>query len=344
MSCTKNLSKMLVLSIITLLTALTLISCKKGSGSSLSTLSAKEELGKMLYFDPRLSADGTISCNSCHNVMGSGTDNVPRSMGVLGQRGARNSPTVFNAGLLSVQFWDGRAKDLAEQALGPLTNPVEMGTQTHDEIAARIRKIDGYKVYFEKAFGDDKIDIERIAGAIAEYEKTLTTLNSPYDKYQAGDKTALTQEQIEGMELFTSNGCVTCHSGKNFAGPDLPLGTGFYMKFPTFPDNEYVKKYNLDKDLGRNEVTKADADKHMFRVPTLRNIAITSPYFHNGIVSDLKEAIKVMAKAQLNKDLDDKTVHKIAAFLNSLTGSVTPQTMPFLPPTPNTIIVGEATK
>lgn len=327
-----------------LMSTVAIVSCSKSnnSGPSVQTaLNDKQYLGQILYFDPRLSDDGTISCNSCHNVMGSGTDNVPTSMGVRGLRGARNSPTVFNAGLLSVQFWDGRAKDLAEQAKGPLINPVEMGNQTHEDIVARLEKIDGYKPHFKKAFGDEKIDIDRIADAIAEYEKTLTTLNSPYDKYEAGDKTALTAEQLEGFELFKSNGCTACHSGKNFAGPDMPLGQGFYMKFPTIMDSDYVKKYKLDQDLGRYDVTKAEGDKHMFRVPTLRNIAQTSPYFHNGSVVELKEAIKVMAKLQLNKDLDDETAGKIEVFLNALTGTIPPQTMPELPQTSGKIVVGE---
>lgn len=326
------------------LSTFALLACQKQMGTHAQSgmkLNDQQLLGQMLYFDPRLSDDGTISCNSCHNVMGSGTDNVPASMGVRGQRGARNSPTVFNAGLLSVQFWDGRAADLAEQAKGPLINPVEMGNQTHDDIVARLNKIDGYKPYFKSAFGDEKIDIDRIANAIAEYEKTLTTLNSPYDKYQAGDKSALTPEQLEGWELFKTNGCTACHNGANFAGPDLPIGQGFYMKFPTFSDNDYVKKYKLDQDFGRFDVTKNEADKFMFRVPTLRNIALTSPYFHNGSVKDLKEAIKVMAKAQLNLDLDDEKAGKIEVFLNALTGTVAPQTMPTLPPTPNTVVVGE---
>lgn len=317
------------------------VSCTKSENGAVgkSALTDKQYLGQILYFDPRLSDDGTISCNSCHNVMGSGTDNVPFSMGVRGQRGARNSPTVFNSSLLSVQFWDGRAKDLAEQAEGPLINPLEMGDQTHDDIVKRLEKIEGYKPHFKKAYGDETINIARITEAIAEYEKTLTTLNSPYDKYQEGDKEALTAEQLEGWELFKANGCVTCHSGVNFAGPELPIGQGFYMRFPTFKDNEYVKKYQLDKDFGRYDVTQEEGDKYMFRVPTLRNIANTSPYFHNGSVDDLKEAIKVMAKAQLNRDLDDETAGKIEIFLNALTGTIPPQTMPELPQTPGTVVV-----
>lgn len=193
-----------------------------------------QSLGQILYFDPRLSDDGTISCNSCHNVMSNGSDNVPTSMGVRGQRGTRNAPTVFNSSLLSVQFWDGRAKDLADQAKGPLVNHVEMGTQSLNDIVSRLSKIEGYKTLFKKAFGDENINIDRVAEAIAKYEETLTTLNSPYDKYIAGDKTALSTEQIEGFELFQKNGCVACHSGTNFAGPNMPIGNGFYMKFPTF--------------------------------------------------------------------------------------------------------------
>ncbi|MBY0384650.1 c-type cytochrome [bacterium] len=292
-----------------------------------------EELGKTLYFDPRLSADGTISCNSCHNVMASGEDNRSFSMGIKGQRGGRSAPTVFNATFLSVQFWDGRAKDLAEQAKGPLINPVEMGNKDHKEVVSRVGKIPGYVQMFDSVFGKRGLNIDNLAKAIAAYEKTLTTLNSPFDEYKKGNKSALSALAQKGYNNFQTIGCVTCHSGDHFAGPALPVGQGFYMKFPTFDGTDFDKKYQFTKDLGRFDVTKKEEDKHMFRVPTLRNVAKTAPYFHNGAVKTLEEAVRVMAKVQLNKDLKADEAKSLVAFLESLSGTIPPQTMPTLPPT-----------
>ncbi len=305
------------------------------------TTPAKVELGKMLYFDPRLSSTGTISCNSCHNVMLGGEDNRPVSVGVEGQKGGRSAPTVWNAAYLSVQFWDGRAPTLEEQAKGPVINPIEMGIKDHQTLVdKRLKAIPGYKPYFEKAFGkgEDVVNIENFAKAIAAYERTLITPNSPYSRYVKGDKKALTPQQVTGMKKFAEVGCTACHSGPAFAGPKKPLGEGFFVKFPTYTDNPYVSKYNLMEDTGRFEATKKEADKHMWRVPTLLNIALTAPYFHNGSVKTLDEAVRVMAKTQLNKDLSDEDVADIVAFLNSLTGEFPEQTMPRLPATPPSVI------
>lgn len=294
---------------------------------------AKVELGKVLYFDPRLSSSGTISCNSCHNVMAGGDDGRPVSVGVEGKTGSRSAPTVWNAAFLSVQFWDGRAKSLEEQAKGPIENPVEMGA-THKFVVERIAKIPGYQKLFVSAFGSKAaIDIDNVAMAIAAYERTLITPNSPYDRYVKGNKKALTADQRKGMELFQTVGCTSCHSGGNFAGPTLPEGTGFFMKFPTFPGSDYESKYDLAADKGRYDVTKADEDKNMWRVPTLRNIALTAPYFHNGKVKTLDEAVRVMAKTQLNKTLSDEDARLLVAFLQSLTGKFPEQKMPRLPET-----------
>lgn len=283
------------------------------------------ELGKHLYFDTRLSADDTVSCNTCHDITGKkgGVDNLPTSVGIKGQKGGRNSPTVWNASLLSTQFWDGRAEDLAAQAKGPITNPIEMGMKDHDAVIEKLKKIPGYVKAFDAVYGKDSFNIDNLATAIAAYEATLVTLNSPYDKYQEGDKSAMSPEAIKGMELFSTIGCTSCHSGSAFAGPKLPVGQGFFMKFPTFTDNNpYIKKYNLMKDEGRFEVTKSESDKHMFRVPTLRNIELTSPYFHNGSVASLDETVRVMAKSQLHKDLSEEEVNSLVAFLKSLTGNL----------------------
>jgi len=300
----------------------------------------KVVLGKHLFFDPRLSKDGTISCNSCHNVMNGGEDNRPNSVGVGGQTGGRSAPTVWNSAFLSVQFWDGRAKTLEEQAVGPLTNPIEMAMPNNDAVMARIAGLPAYKELFEKAFGtDNPMTIDNVAKAIAAYERTLITPNSAYDKFVKGDKTALTAQQVKGMQTFAEVGCTSCHSGGNFSGPSLPLGTGFFMKFPTFADNAFVKKYALVDDLGRFEATKKEADKNMWRVPTLRNVALTAPYFHNGAVKSLDEAVRVMAKSQLNRDLNDNQVSDLVAFLNALTGEFPQQIMPRLPSSINASVV-----
>lgn len=300
------------------------------------TTPAKIELGRMLYMDPRFSSTGTVSCNSCHNVMLGGDDNRPFSMGVHGAMGGRSAPTVWNAAFASAQFWDGRAPSLEEQAKGPVVNPVEMGMSELETAMSRVRAIDGYKPYFEKAFGKDSMTVDNAAKAVAAYERTLITPNSPYDKYVKGDKKALSVQQARGMETFARTGCGACHSGAAFSGPALPNGMPFLNKFPTFADNDYVKKYDLLKDNGRFDVTKNEADKHMFKVPTLRNVTLTAPYFHNGAVRTLDEAVKVMAKTQLNKDLKEDEVKDIVAFLGALTGEFPAQTMPRLPGTPGT--------
>ncbi len=298
---------------------------------------AKVELGKQLFFDPRLSVDGTVSCNSCHNVMSSGTDNRPVSVGVAGQKGGRSAPTVWNAAFLTAQFWDGRAATLEDQAKGPILNPIEMGMPSAEMAVERIKAIPEYRAQFAKAFGgDDPVTYDNIAKAIATYERTLITPNSAFDRFIKGDKKALSAEAQRGMQLVESVGCTACHNGANFAGPtNLPVGQGFYQKFPAFTDNAYVSKYNFMDDTGRHEATKDEADKFMWRVPTWRNVALTAPYFHNGSVATLDEAVRVMAKTQLDKDLGEAQVRDIVAFLNSLTGEFPQQSMVRLPTTPN---------
>jgi cytochrome c peroxidase len=296
---------------------------------------AKVELGKKLYFDPRISLTGTVSCNSCHNVMEAGEDDRPTSLGIEGKQGGRSAPTVWNAAFLSVQFWDGRAKSLEEQAKGPMVNPVEMGMPDHASVLKRIAAIPGYQREFRAVFGDaDPITIDNVARAIAAYERTLVTPNSLFDRYKAGDKQALSASAQRGMKLAESVGCVTCHSGPVFAGPGLPVGQGFYMKFPTVAGSEYEAKYHLTDDPGRFAVTKAEDDRNLWRVPQWRNIAITAPYFHNGSVPTLDEAIRVMAKTQLGRDLEPGEVGDLAAFLSSLTGDFPQQSMPRLPSMP----------
>jgi cytochrome c peroxidase len=303
------------------------------------TTAARVELGKMLYFDPRLSSTGTVSCFSCHNVMEGGDDHMTTSAGVHGLKGGRNAPTVWNAAFHSVQFWDGRAPSLEEQAKGPPVNPIEMGMPNLDAVITRVRHIPGYAPYFAEAFGaGDVVTMDNAAKAIAAYERTLITPGSAYDRYAKGDKKALTAQQVKGMATFAATGCMSCHQGAAFNGPDLPAGTGFFMKFPTFPDSTYVVKYKLADDPGRASVTKDPADRGMWRVSTLRNLPYTAPYMHTGTVKTLPEVVRVMASTQLNKTLTDGEANDIVAFLESLTGPFPQQTMPRLPPTPGDLL------
>lgn len=300
----------------------------------------KIELGKMLYFDPRLSLDGTISCNTCHNVMADGSDMRSFGSGVAGKRGGRSSPTVWNSAYHTVQFWDGREPSLEAQSKGPMTNPVEMAMPDHKLVVARIQQIPGYVDAFRKVFPKDKkITIDNTAKAIAAYERTLITPNSPFDKYMKGDKKAMNKQEIRGMKLVEEIGCTSCHNGVIFAGDGFKMGEGHYQPFPQIPGSEFDKKYNITADLGRYDVTKKDEDKNHWRVPTWRNIALTAPYFHNGSVKTLDEAVRVMAKTQLGLDLKKNQVQDIVAFLNALTGEFPVQTMPMLPRTPNTTII-----
>lgn len=295
------------------------------------TTPAKVELGKKLFFDPRVSVDGTVSCNSCHNVMEAGDDDRQFSGGVHGQRGGRSAPTVYNAAFLTVQFWDGRAPTLEEQAKGPIVNPVEMGMKDHAAVVSRIAAIPAYQKEFDAVFGAGGLTIDNFAKAVAAYERTLITPDSPYDRYAKGDESALTDQQKKGLQTVLETGCTACHSGMNFAGPALPTGTGFYQKVPLIPGSGLEEKYGLTKDTGREQATKNPADKGMWRVPTWRNVALTAPYFHNGSVATLDDAVRAMAKMQLGKDLSDQQVADIVAFLGSLTGKFPEQTMPRLP-------------
>jgi cytochrome c peroxidase len=303
------------------------------------TTAAKVELGKMLYFDPRLSSTGSVSCFSCHNVMEGGDDHMTTSAGVHGQKGGRNAPTVWNAAFHSVQFWDGRAPSLEEQAKGPPVNPIEMGMANLDAVIDRVRSIPGYRPYFEKAFGaGDVVTMANAAKAIAAYERTLITPGSAYDRYVKGDKQAMNPQQVRGMDTFAGVGCTSCHQGPAFNGPALAEGTGFFMKFPAYADSSYVAEYKLADDPGRANATHDPADRGMWRVPTLRNLEFTAPYMHTGSVKSLPEAVRVMASAQLDRQLSDAEVGDIVAFLGTLNGPFPLQTMPRLPATPGDLL------
>ncbi len=290
------------------------------------TTKEKVELGKKLYYDPRLSLSGVISCNTCHNLATYGVDNVPTSLGHKFMTGGRNAPTVLNAGFHTAQFWDGRAKDLEEQAKGPILAHVEMAMPNPDFVVLKLKTIPGYVEEFKKVFPKDKdpITYDNIAKAIAAFERTLTT-PSRFDKFLMGDTKALTKKEKEGLRLFIDKGCAGCHNG-------VAVGGSMFAKFGIF------KPYPT-ADLGKYRLTKKEKDKFVFKVPSLRNIAMTYPYFHDGQVWDLKKAVKIMGETQLGIKLTDDEVDKIVAFLNSLTGEIPKDALklPVLPPsTPET--------
>lgn len=286
---------------------------------------AKVDLGRLLYFDPRISHDATISCASCHNPYHGFADPAPTSAGVAHKRGTRNSPTVVNRLFSKEQFWDGRASDLEDQAKGPMTNPVEMAMASHDIVVGRLRDIKGYGPLFKAAFGDDKVTIDRVAKAIAAYERTVVAGNSPFDRYMAGDKDAMSASAVRGMELFNGKAnCKVCHAGFNFTDESFHnLGVGMSKAKP---------------DLGRHDVTKVESDKGAFKTPTLRNVAETAPYMHDGSELTLAQVVEFYNKGgvknpTLSKEikplnLTPREVDDLVAFLNALTGEVRGQEAP----------------
>ncbi len=290
---------------------------------------AKVALGKLLYFDKRLSQDGTVSCATCHDPAKGWTDRAPVSTGIRGQKGTRSAPTVLNSAYMDVQFWDGRAKSLEEQAKGPIQNPIEMGS-THELTVRRLAGIKGYAPYFKAAFGDDKVDIDRVAKAIAAFERTVLTGNAPYDRWLAGDKKAMSAAAVRGQALFnnsTKGNCAICHDGFNFSDSDFHnLGVGMKAAKP---------------DLGRFEVTKDAKDTGAFKTPTLRNLADTAPYMHDGSEKTLEAVVEFYDKGgEKNPHLDGRIhalhltpVEKkdIVAFLNALNGDKVEMKAPKLP-------------
>lgn len=277
------------------------------------------ELGKKLYFDPRLSKSGFISCNSCHNLSMGGTDNIPTSIGDKWQQGPINAPTVLNSSLNVAQFWDGRAADLKEQAGGPIANPGEMGF-SHTLAVAVLDSIPGYVREFKQVFGTDKITINEVTGAIAEFEKTLVTPNSRFDQWLLGKADALTATELAGYKLFKDSGCIACHNGPAVGGT-------------SFQKMGIVEPYKAKSVAeGRSAVTGKDADRFSFKVPTLRNVELTYPYFHDGAANTLGEAVDVMGRLQLGKKFTPKENAQVVAFLKTLTGEQPSFQLPILPP------------
>jgi cytochrome c peroxidase len=277
------------------------------------------ELGKKLYFDPRLSKSGFISCNSCHNLSMGGTDNLKTSIGHNWQQGPINAPTVLNSSLNLAQFWDGRAADLKEQAGGPIANPGEMAF-THTLAIDVLTSIPEYVMAFKQVFGTDKITIDEVTQAIAEFEKTLVTPNSRFDQWLLGDKDALSQKELAGYKLFKESGCVSCHNGE-------AVGGNSFQKMGVM--EPYKAKSPAE---GLSAVTGKDADRFKFKVPTLRNVEMTYPYFHDGEAETLTEAVDVMGRLQLGKKFSDEENAQIVAFLKTLTGDQPSFLMPILPP------------
>lgn len=286
---------------------------------SLAVDARKVALGEALYHDTRLSGDGTVSCATCHGINTAGVDNKQYSEGIKGQLGGVNAPTSFNACFNFVQFWDGRAATLAEQAGGPPLNPVEMGSASFDEIAARLSADADFTARF-KAVYPEGLNEQTITDAIAEYEKTLVTPNSPFDRYLKGDKQALTAEQVEGYALFKEYNCATCHAGVNMGGLSYEL---MGKRADYFKDREINAKSGLtDADNGRWAQTKVERDRYRFKTPTLRNVALTWPYYHDGSVPTLDKAIDMMARYQVGREMPAADVQKVQSFLQALTGEL----------------------
>ena len=283
------------------------------AGRTLSA--ARIALGEMLFFEPRISASGVISCATCHNPALGWTDRIPRATGHEGQVGNRNTPTVLNAGFLGAQFWDGREPDLEGQALGPIQAGVEMA-QTLDAAIARLNEFAIYRDMFAAAFPDDAdpVNSPNVALAIAAFERTLNTPDSPFDRFLAGDDAAMSEQAQWGMRLFADNGCVACHNGPNFS------------------DSQYHRfQVPGSTDQGRALVTGDEADQHAFRTPTLRNVALTYPYFNNGSVETLPEAVTLMADQMLGHTFAPDELEAVVAFLHSLTGAMPLIEIPWLP-------------
>ena len=281
------------------------------------------ELGRMLFFEPRLSSSHIITCNTCHAIGTGGADNIPASIGHGWQRGPRNSPTVLNAVFNAAQFWDGRASDLAEQAKGPVQASVEMNS-TVELVETTLRSIPEYVQAFGRAFQGEQqpVTFENMTRAIEAFEITLVTPDSRFDQFLKGED-ALDQRELSGLGLFVNKGCIACHSGIN-------LGGQAYFPFGVIkrPGAEILP----EEDKGRFTVTNTATDEYVFRASPLRNIALTAPYFHSGEVWSLEEAVAIMGTSQLGREISDDEAEKIAVFLRTLTGRQPEVVYPILPP------------
>ena len=280
---------------------------------------AQVELGRKLYFDRRLSKSGFLSCNSCHNLSMGGTDNLKTSVGHNWQQGLINAPTVLNSSMNFVQFWDGRAANLKEQAGGPIASQMEMAF-THTLVIDVLKSIPQYVTEFKLTFSTDSIKIDHVTQAIAEFEKTLVTPNSRFDQWLLGDIDAITGEELAGYQLFKQSGCIICHNGAAVGGS-------------TFQKMGVIEPYKTKSPSeGVGAVTGKESDRFMFKVPTLRNVELTYPYFHDGEAETLTEAVDIMGCLQLGKELTQEENALIVSFLRTLTGDQPSFPFPILPP------------
>lgn len=269
------------------------------------------ELGQMLFHDARLSKNNQVSCASCHSLINGGTDGLKQSIGVDGRRGVINSPGIFNVSLNFRQFWDGRAADLMEQVDGPVTNPKEMAT-SWAQILEKLKLDEEFVRRFDSAFSDG-LTILNIKIAIVQFEKSLLTPNSRFDRYLRGDKTAISVQEKQGYRMFREYACIACHQG-------VAVGGNLYQKLGVMGDYYTDRGNVIEADYGRFNVTGEERDRYVFKVPGLRNVALTAPYFHDGSIDDLHEAVKVMMKYQLGQVPVDKDIDLIVLFLKTLTG------------------------
>lgn len=267
----------------------------------------KALLGKKLFFDPLLSKDGTVSCATCHDLSDGGDDNREIAVGINQRKGTYNTPTVYNTYYNFTQFWDGRVESLEEQVMLPIVNPVEMG-ETEETLLAKLEK-SSYKQAFEKLF-EDGLTIKNLSNVISEFEKALITPNSRFDRYLRGEKDAISKQEKYGYHLFKSKGCINCHHG-------IGIGGNHFNKFGI------IQSFTGDQ-LGRYNVTHDEEDKYYFKVPSLRNVALTAPYFHDGRAKTLLEAVKTMSFYQLSRHMSNDDLDAIVAFLKTLTGEIPP--------------------
>ncbi|MBL1294430.1 MAG: c-type cytochrome [Thiotrichales bacterium] len=279
---------------------------------------AKFELGKKLYYERRLSQSGHFSCNLCHNLSLGGVDNLQFPIGDKWQKGRINTPTVLNSSLNFAQYWDGRAATLEEQARGAIENPASMAT-SHVLVADVLKTIPGYVTEFKQAFDDGEITIASVASAIAEFEKTLVTLNSPFDMWLLGNKNAISEYELSGYKIFKNVGCTNCHNGPGVGGQS-------FQKFGVF---EPYKTTHPSR--GRSAITGESIDDNVFKVPLLRNIELTYPYFHDGAIKTLEEAVNAMGRVQLGIQFNDDETARVVAFLKTLTGVQPSFPLPTLP-------------
>ncbi|GED44356.1 cytochrome c biogenesis protein CcsA [Vreelandella aquamarina] len=275
----------------------------------------KVELGNMLFFEPRISSSGVISCATCHNPALGWSDRIPRAVGHNGQVGERNTPTVLNSGFLDAQFWDGREPDLEAQALGPIQADVEMAMQLEHALE-RLAEFERYQDKFSAAYPDqeDPINADNLGQALAAFQRTLNTPDAPFDRYLRGDMDAISEQAKNGMVAFVDNGCIACHRGPNFTDSQF-----------------HAIQVPGSTDLGRYVVTGEERDKYRFRTPTLRNVGVTYPYMNNGATETLEEAVAIMGQEMLGREFDEPTIDNITAFLHSLTGEMPDFEVPALP-------------